>query len=130
VATLSGADVQQGRWLRAVCSDTVPPAVLGTATVVSPRCSGCVLAVAAACAASRRLDRPGVCVRLLRCWRRHRHNSQPTPWAQVPDITLSSPTAQPAEHELRTRSVAEPGCYTVPGLVVPSPVRHDSGAAR
>ncbi len=31
-------DSQQGRWLRAVCSSTVPPAALDFATVFGPRC--------------------------------------------------------------------------------------------
>lgn len=89
---------QHGRWLRAVCSFTVPPAALGPATVVGPRCPRCVLAIEAACTAPHRGDRPDVCARLLACRRRDRQLATVT---QVPDITLPPTTAQPAEHELR-----------------------------
>jgi len=40
-------DPQQGRWLRAVCSHTIPPAALST-TGVGIRCARCALTVTAA----------------------------------------------------------------------------------
>lgn len=119
---------QRGRWLRAVCSFTVPPAVLGPAHVVGPRGPRCVLALPAARGAPRCPDRPGMCARLLGC--RHRHDQQPSLFAQVSDITLPSTTAESAEHELGASSVAGPACDTASGLVPPSPVRHNPRAAR
>jgi hypothetical protein len=57
-------DSQQGRWLRAVCSHTIPPAALGPTTVVSIRCARCALAVTAARTARHRATRPAGCARL------------------------------------------------------------------
>lgn len=114
---------QQGRWLRAVCSDAVPPAALGPATVVGLRCPRSVLVVAAACAAPHREDRPGVCARLLVCRRRDRHDQQPAPLGQVPDIAFPPTTVESAGHErrARTRGVAGPGGDTAPRVVSPPP---------
>ncbi len=54
-------DCQCDRWLRAVCSHTIPPAALGPATVVGVRCGRCLLAVTAARTARHRASRPGGC---------------------------------------------------------------------
>ena len=59
-------DPQQGRWLRAVCSHTIPPAALST-TGVSIRCARCALTVTAARTARHRALRRGGCAR-LRAW--------------------------------------------------------------
>jgi hypothetical protein len=116
---------QLGRWLRAVYSFTVPPAVLSPASVVGPRC---VLALPAARGAPRCPDRPGMCARLLGC--RHRHDQQPSLFAQVRVTTLPSTTTESAEHELGASSVAGPAYDTASGLVSPSAVRHNPRAAR
>jgi len=60
-------DPQQGRWLRAVCSHTIPPAALGPATVVGIRCARCALAVTAARTARHRATRITGYAR-LRAW--------------------------------------------------------------
>lgn len=120
-------DSQRDRWLRAACSATVLPAVLGSVAGVGPRCPCCLLTVAAACAAPRRPDWPGMCARSPGCWRRQRHDEQPAPLAWVPDIALLATTAEPARHELP--GVAGADRDTACGLVPQRPVCHDLGAA-
>jgi hypothetical protein len=127
-------DSQCDRWLRAVCSHTLPLTALGPATVVGVRCSRCALAATAARTARHRATRPGKCAR-LRAWllgwfRDHRHDPQPPPLAQVPGIRLPFSTVHPAPCDGRTAAITEPGPAAWGGLVVPRPMHHHPGVVR
>ncbi len=130
VHAFCGDDGPQDRWLRAVCSATVPLAAWGPAVVVGVRCPRCVVAVAAMGTARHRRDRLGGCARLLGWWRRHRHDPQPPPLARVPDVTLPPTTVESAAPAVRALGVTGLGRATAPELVSPPPVHHHPRAAR
>lgn len=107
-------DSQREGWLQAVCTHIAPPAALGTATVLDPRCARCVLVVAATGAIPRHssTNRPGAYVRLLAWLRRHRHDQQAPPLARALDITLPLTTVEPADHDVRAPDMVGPGRTT------------------
>lgn len=120
------------RWLRAVCSHTIPPAGLSP-VVVGVRCSRCASAVTAARGARHRAARPGGCAR-LRAWLlgwlgAHRHDPQPPSLAQVPVISLPLTTVYSASCDGRTAAMAGVGSAVRGGLIAPRSVDHP-GVAR
>jgi hypothetical protein len=126
-------DSQCDRWLRAVCSHTIPPAALHP-VVAGVRCSRCALAVTAARTARHRATGPGGCAR-LRAWLLgwlgdHRHDPQPPPSAQEPGTRLPLTTVYPASCDGRTTAMAGVGSTVRGGLVAPPPVDHHPGMAR
>jgi len=128
-------DSQCERWLRAVCSHTIPPAGLNPATVVGVRCSRCALAFTVARTARHRATGPGGYAR-LRAWLLgwlggHRAAPQSPPWAPVPGTRLPLTTVQqPTPPEGRTAAMAGMGTAVRGGLVAPRPMDHHPGVAR
>ena len=126
-------DTQQGRWVRAVCSHTIPPAALST-TGVSIRCARCALTVTAARTARHRALRRGGCAR-LRAWvlgwvRGHRDDLQSPPLAPVAGSRLSLTPVHHAPRDGRTAAMVGSGIAAGGGLVAPRPVYHYPGVAR
>ncbi len=125
-------DGQQGRWVRAVCSHTIPPAALSP-TGVGIRCARCALIVTAARTARHRAVPRGGCAR-LRAWVLgwfcgHRDAPQPPPLAPVPGSELPLTPVHPAPRDSQIPDVAGSGIAARGGLVAPRPVHH-SGVAR
>jgi hypothetical protein len=89
-------DSQPGRWLRAMCAHTIPPAALCPATVVGIRCARCALAVTAARTAQ--LGRQGAPGSEPGCWAGCLATT-PTPsphhWLRCPLSGARSPRCTP-----------------------------------
>lgn len=125
-------DSQRGRWPQALCSHVVPPGALGLNTT-GPRCSWCVLGTSASGTGRRRrrrIDPPGLGVRLLARFRRHRgpgaQRSLPSELSselssEFPVVALPLVPAQPAERAGRVPGSAEPGSVPSDVLVPPGP---------